>query len=137
MALTRWSPISGLAALEINRWQIKTNRGELVLTASNLFNGDVEIKGGLLTMTHGSALGNTNGVTKLISGTLAINPLNPFGIPEYLEVPGPNGTLQLVDSSASWLDPSAVLAQPSCSRDDRPRRKNSGVPIRSRFMTLA
>ncbi len=82
---------------------IKTNRGELILTASNLFSGDVEIKGGLLTMTDGHALGSTNGATKLILGSLRVNPVSPMGIPEYLEVVGPLATLSLDEGSVSWL----------------------------------
>ncbi len=91
--------ISGVSAATL----IKTNRGELILTASNLFNGDVEIKGGLLTMTDGNALGTTNGVTKLILGTLGMNPPGSFGVLERLEVPGPLATLSLTDGSVSWL----------------------------------
>lgn len=91
--------ISGVSTADL----IKTNRGELILTASNLFNGNVEIKGGLLTMTDGSALGTTNGVTKLILGTLGINPPGSFGVLEHLEVPGPLATVSLTDGSVSWL----------------------------------
>jgi autotransporter-associated beta strand protein len=80
---------------------VKTNRGELVLSASNTFSGDLEISGGTVTVTHGSALGNTTGVTKPILGTLAIN--GTVGIPESLVVPGPAGTLAMVNGSSSWL----------------------------------
>ncbi len=80
---------------------IKTNRGELYLSASNTFSGDVEIKGGTLTLAHGHALGNTNGVTKPSSGTLAIH--GTFGIPEALVVPSPAGRLVVDSGSSSWL----------------------------------
>lgn len=91
--------ISGVTTAHL----IKTNRGELVLTSSNLFNGDVIIGGGMVTITDGHALGTTNGVTSLAFGTLAINGPLDTGIPEYLEVPGPIASLHLVDGNASWL----------------------------------
>ncbi|HKX61552.1 MAG TPA: autotransporter-associated beta strand repeat-containing protein, partial [Verrucomicrobiae bacterium] len=61
--------ISGVTSATL----IKTNRGELVLTSSNVFSGDVEIQGGTITITHGHALGNTAGVTRPMLGTLAIS----------------------------------------------------------------
>ena len=91
--------ISGVTTADL----IKTNRGELVLTSSNLFNGDVIISGGTVTITDGHALGTTNGMTSLALGTLVINGPLDTGIPEYLEVPGPFGSLYLVDGNASWL----------------------------------
>ncbi len=80
---------------------IKTNRGELLLTASNIFSGDVEIVGGIVTISHGSALGNTNGVTRPTSGTLAIS--GSIGIPESLEVTDHAGPLTVNAGSPSWL----------------------------------
>ncbi|MBK8002050.1 MAG: autotransporter-associated beta strand repeat-containing protein [Verrucomicrobia bacterium] len=84
---------------------IKTNRGELVLVASNTFSGDVEIKGGTLSILHGSALGNTNGQTRLLSGFLATDEPGAIGVPEHLIVPGPAGLLQARNGSVSWLGP--------------------------------
>ncbi len=89
--------ISGVTTAHL----IKTNRGELFLSASNTFHGDVEIVGGTLTITHGNALGTTNGVTKIDLGTLALS--GTFVIPETLVIPGPFGTLDLVNGSASVL----------------------------------
>jgi autotransporter-associated beta strand protein len=89
--------ISGVTSATL----IKTNRGELVLTSSNIFSGDVEIQGGMVTITDGHALGNTTGVTRPTLGTLAIS--GTIGIPESLVLPGPAGTLQLLNGSASWL----------------------------------
>jgi len=89
--------ISGVTSATL----IKSNRGELVLTASNVFSGDVEIQGGSIIITDAHALGNTTGVTKLVLGTLAIS--GTIGIAESLVLPGPAGTLQLLNGSASWL----------------------------------
>jgi autotransporter-associated beta strand protein len=80
---------------------VKSNRGTMVLTSSNTFSGDVEIVGGTLTVSHGRALGDTSGVTRPALGTLAIN--GTVGIPESLVVPGPAGTLAMVNGSSSWL----------------------------------
>lgn len=80
---------------------VKTNRGELFLSASNTFSGDVEILGGTVIISHGSALGNTTGVTRPRVGTLAIN--GTIGIPETLVVPGPAGLLAVNSGSPSWL----------------------------------
>ncbi|HEX6871561.1 MAG TPA: autotransporter-associated beta strand repeat-containing protein, partial [Micromonosporaceae bacterium] len=88
--------ISGVSTAHL----IKTNRGELVLSSSNVFSGDVEIFGGTVTILHGSALGNTTGVTRPVLGTLAIS--GSIGIPESLEVPGPAGTLMVNSGSPSW-----------------------------------
>jgi autotransporter-associated beta strand protein len=89
--------ISGGAGISL----VKSNRGDLHLTSSNSFSGDMEIVGGTLTLAHGRALGATDGVTRLILGTLAVN--GSIGIPETLVVPGPSGVLQANSGSASWL----------------------------------
>jgi autotransporter-associated beta strand protein len=89
--------ISGITTAHL----IKTNRGELVLTASNIFSGDLEIVGGTVTITHGSALGATNGETRLALGTLALS--GTFATPETLVVTGPAGFVDLVNGSASFL----------------------------------
>ena len=89
--------ISGVTSATL----IKTNRGELVLMSSNVFSGDVELQGGMITVTHAHALGNTTGETKLLLGTLAIN--GTLGIAEPLVVAGPAGTLQVLGGSSSWL----------------------------------
>lgn len=93
--------ISGVTTADL----IKTNRGELVLTASNIFSGDVEIKGGTLSIMDGYALGNTNGQTRLISGVLAADDLVGIGTPEHLVVSGPTGILSARNGSLSWLGP--------------------------------
>jgi autotransporter-associated beta strand protein len=87
--------ISGVSTADL----VKTNRGELVLTASNLFSGDVEIKGGTLVVSHGSALGNTNGITRLGLGTIV---LHEVGVPEVLEVTGSGATLTVDSFGGSW-----------------------------------
>jgi len=89
--------VSGVSSADL----IKENRGELILSASNTFSGDVEITGGTVTILHGSSLGSTTGVTKPILGTLAIS--GSIGISESLEVPGPAGTLMVNSGSPSWL----------------------------------
>ena len=93
--------VAGSAGISL----VKSNRGGMFLTASNTFSGDVEIKGGILTVTDRDSLGTTNGVTKPSAGTLAI--AATIGIPETLEVPGPFGSLVVSSSSlsASWLGP--------------------------------
>jgi fibronectin-binding autotransporter adhesin len=110
--------ISGVSSAHL----IKTNRGELVLSASNTFSGDVEIAGGTLTISHGSALGNTTGVTRPTVGTLAIT--GSIGISESLEVPGPASTVTVTSGSPSWLG--SVLLE-----DDL----TIGVPTNS-FLTI-
>lgn len=85
---------------------IKTNRGDLFLTESNIFAGDVEIKEGTVTITDGHALGTTNGVTRLMGGALYLDPSSSFGIPESLEAVSPGvryDQLSLLKGSASWL----------------------------------
>ncbi len=89
--------ISGVSSAHL----LKANRGELLLSASNTFSGDVEINGGRVTVSHGSALGNTTGVTKPVLGVLEIS--GSIGIPESLVVPGPAGTLMVSSGSPSWL----------------------------------
>lgn len=91
--------VSGVSTADL----IKTNRGELILSASNTFSGDVEIHGGLVTISHGSALGSTNGVTRPVLGSLAI--AGSIGIPETLEVPGPASAIEVASGSPSWLGP--------------------------------
>ena len=87
--------ISGVSTADL----IKTNRGELVLTASNIFSGDVEIKGGTVVVSHGSALGGTNGITRLGLGTIV---LHEVGVPEVLEVTGSGTTLTVDSFGGSW-----------------------------------
>lgn len=84
---------------------VKTNRGELVLAASNTFSGDVEIKGGALSILDGHALGDTNGQTRLIGGTLAADDPISLGVLEHLVVPGPFGVLSARNGSLSWIGP--------------------------------
>jgi autotransporter-associated beta strand protein len=95
--------ISGVTTTDL----IKTNLGSLFLTESNIFAGDVEIKDGSVTITDGHALGTTNGVTRLMGGRLNLGPLTSFGIPESLEVVGPDVSENVVRLSsgngASWL----------------------------------
>lgn len=93
--------VSGVTGADL----IKTNRGELVLTASNIFSGDVEIKGGTLSIFDGHALGNTNGQTRLIGGVLAADDPISLGVLEHLVVPGPFGVLQARNGSLSWIGP--------------------------------
>ena len=97
VVLTISAQISGVSTATL----IKADRGELFLSASNTFSGDVEINGGTVTISHGSALGAATGVTKASLGTLAIQ--GTIGIPEPLEVPGPAGTLMVESGSPSWL----------------------------------
>ncbi len=61
----------------------------------------MEIVGGTLAISHGSALGNATGITKPMVGTLAIT--GSIGIPESLELPGPAGTVMVNSGSPSWL----------------------------------
>jgi autotransporter-associated beta strand protein len=95
--------ISGVSTADL----IKTNRGDLFLTESNLFSGDVEIKGGIVTITDGHALGTTNGVTRLMGGRLHLAPPASMGIPEHLEVVGlsvsDNELFLSSGNGASWL----------------------------------
>jgi len=95
--------ISGVTGADL----IKTNFGRLFLTESNLFNGDVEIKDGSITITDGNALGTTNGVTRLMGGRLHLAPPASMGIPEHLEVVGPsvsdNELFLSSGAGASWL----------------------------------
>lgn len=91
--------VSGVSTAHL----VKTNRGELQLLSSNIFNGDVEIIGGMVTIANGWALGSTNGVTKPILGTLAID--GTMGIQESLVVPGPAALVQIASGSSSWLGP--------------------------------
>ncbi|MBL9167273.1 MAG: autotransporter-associated beta strand repeat-containing protein [Verrucomicrobiales bacterium] len=83
---------------------VKSNRGNLFLTASNLFSGDVELLGGFLTLGHGAALGDVTGVTRIRSGILAIDSTSQgLGIREPLEALGPSGVLRTDSGSYSWL----------------------------------
>lgn len=82
---------------------VKTNRGSLFLAASNTFLGPVEIQGGTVWATDGHALGETNGATVLILGTLV---LDSIGTPaEILHAKGPAAVLRLAGSGASWNGP--------------------------------
>lgn len=87
---------------------VKTNRGELVLSASNTFSGDVEIRGGTLSILHGNALGNTNGQTHLLGGFLSADELGSLGVAEHLVASGPSGVLQARNGSVAWLGPVLV-----------------------------
>ena len=91
--------ISGVSSADL----IKTNRGDLILSSSNTFSGDVEIKGGIVTVRHGYSLGSTSGVTRPTLGTLAID--GSIGSPDTLEVPGTAGTVVVNSGSPSWLGP--------------------------------
>lgn len=96
--------ISGVSTADL----IKTNRGDLFLSQSNIFSGDVQIKGGTITISDGHALGTTNGVTRFLGGTLHLDPPSSFGIPESLEAadpgnPTPDSHLRLLKGNASWL----------------------------------
>jgi autotransporter-associated beta strand protein len=88
--------ISGVSTAHL----IKTNRGDLLLSASNIFSGDVEIVGGRVIVSDGSALGNTTGVTKPVVGTIVIRDVGTGG--EVLEVTGPAGVLTMDNLSSSW-----------------------------------
>ena len=88
--------VAGSAGISL----VKSNRGTMHLASSNTFNGDVIINGGTVTITHGSALGDTTGITKLVLGTLAID--GTIGVNDYLDVQGPAATLALNNGSASW-----------------------------------
>src|SRR5207244_958009 len=78
---------------------VKTNRGALFLSASNIFDGPVEILSGQLTVGNAAALGTTNGNTVLRAGTLALHDVGIFG--ESLNVRGP-GTMTMDNLSAAW-----------------------------------
>jgi len=91
--------ISGAASVTLQ----KTNRGGLLLAASNTFDGPVEIIGGLLTVANGAALGTTNSNTRLRVGTLSIHDVGVFG--ELLDVQGPSAILTLDDLSGAWNGP--------------------------------
>ncbi len=82
---------------------VKTNRGDLWLTSSNSFSGDVVIEGGYVTITDGHALGNTNGVTRPALGQL--NLWGTFGVLETLDVTGPAGNVATLSGNASWIGP--------------------------------
>ncbi len=95
--LTINAQITGAAGISL----VKSNRGTLTLTASNLFQGPVNIVGGDLTITHGSALGTADGPTRPTLGRLRLG--SSIGVTEPLEVPGPSGTLELISGSATWV----------------------------------
>ena len=98
-ALHLEAQISGVAATSL----IKTNRGALFLANSNVFLGAVEIQGGSLWVEHGHALGETNGVTRLRSGTLFLDAIGTTA--EILHSVAPGGVLRLGNGSASWNGP--------------------------------
>ena len=82
---------------------IKTNRGELFLSASNVFDGPVRHDGGFLTVAHGAGLGSALGNTRLFVGTLNIHDVGIFG--EELNVQGAGGALALDSLSGAWNGP--------------------------------
>jgi len=85
---------------------VKSNSGQLYLTDSNIFAGDLEIKGGTVTITDGHALGTTNGVTRLMGGLLYLDAATSFGIPESLETSDPYlplNEVRLLNGNVSWL----------------------------------
>ena len=83
---------------------VKSNRGNLFLTESNLFSGDVELLGGTLTLGHGAALGDLGGVTRVRGGVLFIDSSSQgLAIREPLEARGPSGILRADSGSYSWL----------------------------------
>ena len=82
---------------------IKTNRGDMFLSASNIFDGPVQVEGGSITVAHGAALGTPLGNTRLFLGVLNIHDVGVFG--EELDVQGPSATLGMDASSAAWNGP--------------------------------
>jgi fibronectin-binding autotransporter adhesin len=91
--------VSGAAGTAL----LKTNRGSLFLANSNLFSGPVEMSGGSLWVGHGHALGETNGVTRLKSGTIFLDAIGTTA--EILHSVSPGGVLRVGNGSASWNGP--------------------------------
>lgn len=91
--------VSGVTTADL----VKTNRGELWLTRSNTFGGDVVVGGGRVVVSDGWALGSTGGVTRLTLGRLEVS--GTFGLQESLDVPGPAGALAVAAGNPSWLGP--------------------------------
>jgi fibronectin-binding autotransporter adhesin len=89
--------VSGVSTVAL----VKTNRGDLWLTKSNVFSGDVIVAGGILGIKDGRALGNTTGLTRLTLGRLELD--GTFGVPEALEVANAGGVLEVSSGSSSWL----------------------------------
>ncbi len=85
---------------DIGTTLIKTNRGELSLSGSNIFNGPVQMDGGTINVLHGAALGTTSGNARLRVGAINVRDVGVFG--EELDVQGPAGVLEMDGGSAAW-----------------------------------
>jgi len=87
--------VSGASGIAL----VKTNAGELILTAANTYDGPTVVAGGTLTVMHAQALGsNTNG-TIVTGGTLKL--LNTAVSDESLTVNG-KGMLEATGASCAW-----------------------------------